>query len=100
MDAISRQEVADAELIAPGTVHRIAAVLGRALSEARRQGAGVDERGVAAAATARWPAAGGGVDPEDRLLSRPIYGTGHERAAQGITPIAANIVGSQATGDI
>jgi integrase len=38
VDAISRQEVAGGELIAPGTVHRIVAVLRSALSEARRQG--------------------------------------------------------------
>jgi integrase len=38
VDAISRREVADGELIAPGTVHRIVAVLRSALTEARRQG--------------------------------------------------------------
>ncbi|WP_433530629.1 hypothetical protein ACQPYA_00275 [Micromonospora sp. CA-263727] len=38
VDAISRQEVADGKLIAPGTVHRVVAVLRSALSEARRQG--------------------------------------------------------------
>lgn len=38
VDAISRQEVSDGELIAAGTVHRIVAVLRSALSEARRQG--------------------------------------------------------------
>ncbi|MEH1125777.1 tyrosine-type recombinase/integrase [Micromonospora sp. CPCC 206061] len=38
VDVISRKEVADGELIAPGTVHRIVAVLRSALSEARRQG--------------------------------------------------------------
>jgi hypothetical protein len=38
VDAISRTEVTDGELIAPGTVHRIVAVLRSALSEARRQG--------------------------------------------------------------
>jgi len=38
VDAISRQEVASGELIAPGSVHRIVAVLRSGLSEARRQG--------------------------------------------------------------
>jgi integrase len=38
VDAVSRQEVADGELIAPGTVHRVVAVLRSALSEARHQG--------------------------------------------------------------
>lgn len=38
VDAITRQETADGQLIAPGTVHRIVAVLRSALSEARRQG--------------------------------------------------------------
>jgi integrase len=38
VDAISRTEVTAGELIAPGTVHRIVAVLRSALSEARRQG--------------------------------------------------------------
>jgi integrase len=38
VDAISRREVSDGELISPGTVHRIVAVLRSALSEARRQG--------------------------------------------------------------
>ncbi|MEV6350630.1 site-specific integrase [Actinoplanes sp. NPDC051851] len=38
VDAISRQEVTDGELISAGTVHRIVAVLRSALSEARRQG--------------------------------------------------------------
>jgi integrase len=38
VDAISRQEIADGKLIAPGTVHRVVAVLRSALSEARRQG--------------------------------------------------------------
>ncbi|MFI5494184.1 tyrosine-type recombinase/integrase [Actinoplanes sp. NPDC051859] len=38
VDRITRQELVDGELIAPGTVHRIVAVLRSALSEARRQG--------------------------------------------------------------
>lgn len=38
VDAMSRQELPDGELIAAGTVHRIVAVLRSALSEARRQG--------------------------------------------------------------
>ena len=38
VDAISRREIADGQLIAAGTVHRVVAVLRSALSEARRQG--------------------------------------------------------------
>lgn len=61
VDAISRQEMADAQLIAAGTVHRIAAVLRSALNGARQQGPGVVERGLAvcgchkASGRRRWP---------------------------------------------